>query len=91
MQNAFKEVVEQIKEIRNLLGPIDLKLDKLDDKITAERLSFEAKAADLYSMIADSALKIDKQWEKISEHSDELAEQSARLNRIESLLKSRLP
>jgi uncharacterized coiled-coil protein SlyX len=91
MQNTFEEMREQIHEIRNLLSPINLKLDWLDGKITAGRASFEVRAADLEARIAESSLRIDSQWEKISEQSDELAEQSERLQRIEQQLKSGLP
>lgn len=87
MQNTFEEIREQIHEIRNMLGPIDIKLDNLDHKITAGRISFEAKAADLESKIAAGALRISEQWTKISAHSDELAQQSERISRIELLLK----
>lgn len=87
MQNTFEEIRQQIHEIRNMLGPIDLKLDNLDHKITVGRLSFEAKAGDLEAKIASSSLRIAEQWTKISEHSDELTKQSERISRIELLLK----
>jgi hypothetical protein len=87
MQNTFEEIREQIHEIRNMLGPIDFKLDSLDHKITVGRISFEAKATSLETKIATESLRISDQWSKISEHSDELAQQSERIRRIELLLK----
>ena len=87
MQNTFEEIREQIHEIRNMLGPIDIKLDSLDHKITAGRISFDAKTSDLEAKISAESIRNTEFWNKISEHSDQLAQQSERLRRIELLLK----
>jgi chromosome segregation ATPase len=87
MQNAFEEIREQIHEIRNLLSPIDLKLDNLDHKITISRIAFESKTAELDAKIAANLSRLSEHDVKISEHSDEIAQQSERLKRIEQFLK----
>jgi chromosome segregation ATPase len=87
MQNAFEEIREQIHAIRNLLGPIDLKLDNLDHKITASRMTFESKVSDLGSKIAANTSRISEHELKISEHSDEIAQQFERIRQIELFLK----
>jgi uncharacterized protein (DUF3084 family) len=87
MQNAFEEVRQQIHEIRNILGPVDLKLDNLDHKITASRITLESKASDLAGKISNNSSRISEHEIKISEHSDEIAQQSERLKRIEQFLK----
>lgn len=87
MQNTFEQIREQIHEIRNMLGPIDLKLDNLDHKITVGRISFEAKTADLEAKIATNSLRITEQWNRISENSEEIALQAERIKRLELFLK----
>lgn len=87
MQNAFDGIREEIHAIRNLLSPIDLKLDNLDHKITASRITFESKTSELETKVAANSLRLSEQATKIAEHSDEIAEQSERIKRIELLLK----
>ncbi|MGH7941727.1 MAG: hypothetical protein ACREE6_17555 [Limisphaerales bacterium] len=87
MHNTFEDIREQIHEIRNLLGPIDIKLDNLDHKISASRISFESSAADLHAKIAAESLRITQYWDSVSNHSVQLAQQFERIRRIESLLK----
>jgi chromosome segregation ATPase len=87
MQNAFEEIREEIHAIRNLLGPIDLKLDNLDHKITISRITFESKVSELNGKIAATSSRLSEHEVKISEYSDEIAEQSERLKRIELFLK----
>ncbi|HSY43511.1 MAG TPA: hypothetical protein VK811_06335 [Candidatus Acidoferrum sp.] len=87
MQNAFEEIRDEIHKIRNLLGPIDLKLDNLDHKLTVSRITFESKALELDGKIAKNSSRVSEHEIKISEHSDEIALQSERLRRIELFLK----
>ena len=87
MQNAFEEIREQIHEIRNLLGPIDLKLDNLDHIITISRITFESKVSELNGKMAATSSRLSEHEVKISEHSDEIALQSERLRQIELFLK----
>jgi chromosome segregation ATPase len=87
MQNAFEGIREEIHAIRNLLSPVDLKLDSLDHKITASRITFESKTSELENKVAANSLRLSEQATQIAEHSDEIAEQSERIKRIELLLK----
>jgi hypothetical protein len=87
MQNAFEEIRDEIHKIRNLLGPIDLKLDNLDHKLTVSRITFESKASELDGKIAQNSSKLSEHEIKLSEHSDEIALQSERLRQIELFLK----
>jgi hypothetical protein len=87
MQSTFEEIRDEIHKIRNLLGPIDLKLDNLDHKITASRISFESKTSELEAKIGANTLKISEQGLRISTNSDDLAQQSERIKRIELFLK----
>lgn len=88
MQNTtFEEIRDEIHKIRNLLGPIDLKLDNLDHKISVSRITFESKTSELEAKIAANSLKISEQTLRISTNSDDLAQQSERIKRIELFLK----
>ena len=87
MQNAFEEIRDEIHKIRNLLGPIDLKLDNLDHKLTVSRITFESKTSELDNKIVANASRLSDHEVKISEHSDEIALQSERIRQIELFLK----
>lgn len=58
MKTEFEQIREQIHEIRNFLGPLDIKLENLDHQVSKSRLSFETKAAELESRIAMNASEI---------------------------------
>jgi hypothetical protein len=87
MQNAFEEIRHEIHAIRNILGPVDIKLDNLDHKITASRIAFESKTSELDAKLAANTSKISEHSLKLSEHSDEIFKQSERLKQIELFLK----
>ena len=87
MHDAFEQIREQIHEIRNYLGPLDLKLENLDHQITVSRISFESKVTELDARISANSLKTAEQGVKLDQYSDELARQSERIKRIELLLK----
>jgi len=73
LQNDFEQIREQIHEIRNFLGPLDLKLESLDHQISKSRISFELKTTELES--------------RITEHSSELALHSDQIRQIQLFLK----
>lgn len=85
-KDAFKEIHEQIHEIRNFLGPLDIKLENLDSQITGIRLAFESRASDFETKLASSSLRISDQAVKLEEHSDEIFRLSERIRRIELTL-----
>lgn len=73
MQNAFEQIREQIHEIRNFLGPLDLKLEGLDYQITKSRVTFEVKALEMES--------------KIAMHTSQLALHSEQIRQIKMFVK----
>ncbi len=87
MQDVIEDIREQIHEIRNILGPIDFKLENLAHQISASRISFETKISGLETKLATNALRISEHDIKIAEHSDEFVQQSERIKRIELFLK----
>lgn len=87
MQNAFEEIRHELHHIRNILGPIDIKLDNLDHKFTVSRIAFESKTSEQDAKIAANTSKISEHSLKLSEHTDEIVKQSERLKQIELFLK----
>jgi hypothetical protein len=79
MQEVFKEIREQIHDIRNLIGPFDLKLSALDHQISATRAFYEEKMAALESRVTS---RFDRQDLKIA---DLLTGQSLLSERIKRL------
>ena len=73
LKTEFEQIREQIHEIRNFLGPLDIKLENLDHQVSKSRLSFETKAAELES--------------RISINSSEIALHSEQIRQIQVLLK----
>lgn len=87
MQDTFEQIRQQIHEIRNYLGPLDLKLENLDHQITVSRITFESKTTELDAKISVNSQRVAEQGIKIDLQADELARQSERIKRIELLLK----
>ena len=73
MKDHFEQIREQIHEIRNFLGPLDVKLEGLDYQIKRSRATFELKTAELES--------------KIAANSSELAFHSEQIRQIQIFLK----
>ena len=65
MKTEFEQIRQQIHEIRNFLGPLDIKLENLDHQISKSRLTFETKAAELESRIAINSSEIALHSEQI--------------------------
>lgn len=86
MQNTLEEIRNELHSIRNILGPIDLKLDNLDHKILAGRMSFETRTSELDARIAANALRISELAVRDEDHSEEIAQLSERVKRIEVFL-----
>lgn len=86
MQNVVEEIMQGIGEIRNLLGPMTLKLQNLDHKISDNWISFEVKTSEFEARIAANASKISEQAIKNDEHSRQIAILFERLRWMESRL-----
>ena len=65
MKTEFEQIREQIHEIRNFLGPLDIKLENLDHQVSKSRVTFETKAAELESRIAMNSSDIALHSEQI--------------------------
>ena len=85
MQDVFQEIREQIHEIRNLVGPFDLKLSALDHQISASRVFFEEKTAALESRVAS---RLNQQDMKIADLLDGQSQLSERIRRLEQTLET---
>ncbi|HEX3625943.1 MAG TPA: hypothetical protein VH280_11015 [Verrucomicrobiae bacterium] len=86
MQNVIEDICRGIDEIRNLLGPINLKLQNLDHKVTENRISVELRTSEFDVRIAANALKISEQATKSQEHSHQIASLWQRVQWIEARL-----
>lgn len=73
MNDHFEQIREQIHEIRNFLGPLDVKLEGLDYQIKRSRATFEMKTLELET--------------KIAAHSSEIALHSEQIRQIQTFLK----
>ena len=58
MDAIFEEIRGQIHEIRNFLGPLDIKLEALDYKISRSREFFELKTSQFETTITDHSKRI---------------------------------
>jgi hypothetical protein len=73
VNDHFEQIREQIHEIRNFLGPLDVKLEGLDYQIKRSRATFETKTLELETQIAA--------------HTSELALHSEQIRQIQIFLK----
>ena len=58
MDAVFEEIRRQIHEIRNFLGPLEIKLESLDHKISRSRELFELKTSKFETTITDHSKRI---------------------------------
>lgn len=77
MQDPFEEVRQQIHEIRNLVGPVHLKMTDLETRIVDAKNLLEGKAAALESKMLSTLFRLDR-------HDAEIAGILERLARWES-------
>lgn len=86
MQNVVEEIRRGIDEIRDLLGPISLKVENLNHKVTENRVSFELRTSEFEARITANASKIFEQAIKNDEHSRQIASLFDRLQWMETWL-----
>lgn len=86
MQNVVEDIRQGIDEIRNLLGPMSLKLQNLDDKVTENRTLAELITSEFEARIEANALKISEQAIKSHEHSRQIAILFERIQWVETSL-----
>lgn len=73
MQNIVEDIHQGINEIRNLLGPMNLKLENLEQKISEGRTSFQSRWSEFEAKIAANTLSISEQAIKSQEQSRQIA------------------
>jgi hypothetical protein len=66
MQEAFQEIREQIHEIRNIVGPVHLKMADLEMRIVEMKHSWEESAFKLESKVIGALFRLDQQDAKIA-------------------------
>jgi hypothetical protein len=84
MPEVFEEIRQQIHEIRNLVGPFDLKLANLDARIAASRVFFDQRTTLLETKVLATAFRLDEQGGKLEGVIDDYGQLSARVLRLET-------
>jgi hypothetical protein len=84
MAEVFEQIRQQIHEIRNLVGPFDLKLANLDAKVAASRVFFDQRTALLETKVLATAFRLDEQGGKLEGVIDDYGQLSARVLRLET-------
>jgi len=86
MQNVVEDIHCGINEIRNLLGPMNLKLENLDLKISECSISFQSRWSEFDAKIAAHTLSISEQTVKSDEHTRQIASLFERIQWMEATL-----
>ena len=89
MKDLFEQIREQIYDIRVFLGPVDLKLERLDYQINTNRMAFEAKISELESRISVNSVRTEEQASQIAENTDLISVLSEQVRQIRQFLKMR--
>lgn len=86
MQNVVEDIHQGINEIRNLLGPMSLKLENLDQKISESRTSFQSRWSEFEAKLVANTLNISEQAIKSEEQSRRIASLFERIQWMEATL-----
>lgn len=86
MQNVVEDIRRGIEEIRDMLGPMSLKLQNLDQKVTESRISAELRTSEFDARIEANSLKISEQTVTSREHSLQIANLFERVQWLEACL-----
>jgi hypothetical protein len=84
MKDVFEQVRQQIHEIRNIIGPVNLKLADMEHQIINSRAYFEEKTLALESKLLAAIFRLDKmdvQIADIAAGKENLVERVRRLER----------
>jgi len=66
MKDTFEQIRQQIHEIRNIFGPMDLKLANMEHQIATSQAYLEEKNATLESRLLSALFRMDRQDAKIA-------------------------
>ncbi|HTR40665.1 MAG TPA: hypothetical protein VMH87_03540 [Pseudomonadales bacterium] len=83
MKDAFEQVRQQIHEIRNIIGPVNLKLADMDHQIATSKAYLEEKVMTLESKLLATVFRLDKQDLKIAELLAGQQKMTERMKRLE--------
>ena len=67
MKEQFEQIRDQIYDIRRFLGPLDIKLENLDNQISRTRISFELRTSVIEAKIAEHSSLLARQSEQLSQ------------------------
>lgn len=60
MIDTFEQIRQQIHEIRNIIGPVNLKLADVEHQIATYKASFDEKMMTLESKVLGNRFRLDK-------------------------------
>jgi hypothetical protein len=83
MRDTFDQIRDQIHEIRNLVGPVNLKLANMEHQIVTSRAFLEERAMTLESKLLGALFRMDKQDLKIADLMASQEKLLERMNRFE--------
>ncbi len=84
MKDAFEQVRQQIHEIRNIIGPVNLKLADMEHQITTSKAYLEEKNSRLESKLLTTLFRLDMQDLQIANILSGLEKMSERVKRLEA-------
>lgn len=87
MEDVFENIREQLHEIRNIVGPVDLKLSNLEHQFARTRTLLEERNIAIESRLSATIIRTDEQTSQISDVLEQNARLSERVRRIELILK----
>src|ERR1700734_3202153 len=87
MREPFEEIRDQIHEIRNIIGPVDIKLETLESHIADCKIFFEQRCNTFESKLAANSIRVDQQLVKTEDIEEQISQLSERVRRIEFELK----
>lgn len=79
----FDQIRQQIHEIRNLIGPVNLKLAEMEHQITTSKAFLEEKTLILESKLMAVLFRLDNQEAKIAHIQTENEKLSERMEKFE--------
>ena len=83
MRDTFDQIRDQIHEIRNPVGPVNLKLANMEHQIVTSRAFLEERAMTLESKLLGALFRMDKQDLKIADLMASQEKLLERMNRFE--------
>ena len=83
MKDFFEQIRQQIHEIRNIVGPVNLKLADMEHQLTTTKTFLEEKTLSLESRLFAALIRLDNQDMRIADILAGQKKLSERMNRFE--------